>query len=961
MTLVRSSSLAVRLLSFGLLVVIALGPYLHYASGSGRPGVSVRFADSYAMPLPAIPIGSGAPLAPVAGVIRVLVVAAEFPDFNHTVTIDAIKHDYFTTVTNYYQEVSYGAVSFQGDVAGWVRLPHPMSYYARDCTAVDDADCGGSPTTWWIARDAATILGSTVKWNNYDYFVFLHSGPGEESTRTMKDAPWSVTYLAGVYIQTAGKTIFKFNVVPEEEASGAVPIGVYIHEFGHQLGLPDLYNTLTGQTIMGPWSLMDKGLWNGNPPGSDPSQMEAWSKIKLGWLNGSMLAVANQGAFANYTVDPLEVTSNDVHAIKIPIYSSTNQPTKQYYLVEVRQQIGFDKGLPSTGVLITKADERLSQVQLTVINGHADVPGLQDATWNVGQVFTDGQNNIAVAITGQVGDAYQITVNRAGPMSDLAVTKIYTQPTAVQPNTTVTILADIANLGTVTASNVPVEIDLDGQPYASKQVTLSAGASTEISTTWVAVTGSHNITVIIDPYDTITELSRANNVMTYILNVGPIVIITVPLNVTTGNATAWVKINGIQYTLNGTNSVSVSVATGPTTIEVEPNIYESNDTRQTFISWSDNNTQNPRQLSVTNTTSLTALYNTQYLVDLYPNGGTTTGGGWYYPNSNVTVFAVSPSNLTQQVSRLIFNGWSGDVNSNETSVTITVNKPYKLAADWKQQYYVTVVSPVNTAFGSGWYDAGTPATISIPSTIVTQNNTRQVFIGWNGTSSTASSQTIKVNAPTVVQANWKTQYLVQINSQYGTPQGSGWQDSGTQVQVSIQPEVDYPNQTRRIFIGWSGDYFGTSPTVLLTVNSQKTLSANWQTQYQLSFRVDGVPNGTIAGLNLKNVTHDLSQSTPYSDWFNAGEQVSPAINDTLTQGFLTFQFAGWHNSTGTKIDPPITVTGPMDYTASYQASFFNMPMLPIPGFPDEAILLGFAIGLISLAFLRRRRSKQSTA
>lgn len=949
-----AARISIRLLSIILLSFVVGAPfYVVHASIPVTNGVIANFADSLLMPVPAIPLPSPAQLTPVSGVLRVLVIAAAFSDVNVTKSTDQLKQEFFGTVGNYYKEISYGAITLQGDVVGWYKLNYSMVYYGRDCNNVDDSDCSGTPTSWWLARDAVAAANKdpNVHFNNYDYFVFIHTGVGEESARGInKDTVWSVAYLAGIWLRTKDKSIGSFAILPESEAQGAVPIGVYAHEFGHLIGLPDLYDTLTGRSILGPWSLMDKGLWNGNPPGSSPSEMEAWSKIRLGWLNGSLLAIANDGSMTNYTIQPMEVASSGVHAIKIPI--STNSPPTQYYLVEVRQQIGFDSGLPSSGVLITSVDERAFNKKLAVVDGHPSIPGLADATWHLGQVFTDEKNNIAIAVTGQAGNDFQVTVNRIGPLPDLAVTKISTQPTEMKPNDTVTILIDIANQGTAPASNVPVQIFLDGQPFANQQIALTSGASTEIKLTWIAVSGAHTLRVLIDPYDALNELNKANDQAIFSLNVGPTLIITVPLNVTTGNTTTWVRVNGILYNITG-SELKTSVAAGLVTIEVASAVLTSNASRQLFIGWSDGNAQNPRQITVANNTSISARYKSQYLLTVNSSGGVTSPSGWFDANASVTVTATSPSNVVSQSSRMLFAYWSGDIQSYSSTVALNLTKPFSLKAHWKVQYFLIVVSSFGSPIGAGWYDAGSIATVTIQSPTQQENNTRQVFAGWNGTNNgQETTKSIVISSPTLLEASWKRQYLVQVRSVYGTPQGSGWHDAGIQTQISIESEVNYRNNTRRVFAGWAGDYSGRDPSFTLNVDSPKVVTAQWTTQYELTFKVEGIPNSTAINLKINNANHGLSVSSGYTDWFNRGSFLDVSANQTIMNGFL--QMNGLYNSTGGIVESPIDVTGPMVYTIKYQSGF---SLLAVPGFSVESILVGMTVGLLSVAMLSRRRAR----
>ncbi len=887
-------------------------------------------------------------------------IAAYFSDINYTVSTDTLKQEFFGQVGSYYQEISYGSVTLKGDVAGWYKLPYPESHYGRDCTSIDDADCSGSDASWQIASDAATTAQNQgINFSNYDYYVFIHSGYGEESSG-VKDDVWSVTYLGGVYVRTSTKTLTKFQIVPELEASGAVPIGVYAHEFGHQLGLPDLYNTLNGKTILGPWELMDKGLWNGDPAGSSPAHMSAWDKIQLGFISGSMLTTALSGATTTYTVDPTEVASSNLHAVQIPIGSTTTP--SQYYLVEVRAAIGFDSALPAAGVLITYVDNTAIVGRVHVMDGHPSIPALEDAVWNVGQTFTDSKNGIAVTVTGKTGNSYQVTVNRGGapppPIQnqtsyiDLAITNIDSQPVVItSPNTNVTVTVQISNLGTQDVTDAQVEVKLDGSVYTNTQVSVGVGVSTQTSFTWVSVVGSHVFQITIDPNHLINDTNRANNVATFNVNVGPTLTINVPLNVTS-NGNVWVSINGVKYNVTS-GQLQTSVSAGNITVQIQPAVNTSLGVRQQFAGWSDGSLENPRKITVTSNTVIQAVFATKYLLSISSNGGSTSISGWYDPKVIVVVSASDPSNVTANSSRLLFDGWSGDMSSNSTYLQVNMTKPVSLKANWITQYYVTIISSTGSPTGSGWYNAGQIATVGVQSTVQYSNATRLVFTGWNSTALGRNPNTqITVNSPTTLQAGWKTQYLVNIQSAYGTSLGGGWYDAGSNVPVNIQREIDYANSTRRIFAGWTGDYTGSSSNMTLRVNDPKTLNAKWNTEYLVTFKVSGISNSTIVQMNLKNATYNLSVNGAYRTWYQKGTTINPVLNQTVIDGYMIHKFSGWTNATGGAIAGPLTVNAPTTYVASYSTDF---AIPPIPGFPIEAVLIGMLLGVGVLVLTRRRR------
>jgi M6 family metalloprotease-like protein len=888
------------------------------------------------------------------------VIAAYFSDVNYTMSIGQLKQSFFTGLQNYYGEISYGKVTVEGDAYGWYKLPYDQAHYGKNCLSINDADCSGQDNSWEIAQDVVPQAEKDVNFANYDYFVFIHSGDGQESSG-VTDEIWSVTYMGGISIPTTTKSLFQFSVVSELEADGAVSLGVWCHEFAHLLNIPDLFNTNTGQPILGPWSIMDKGTWNGAPPGSSPAHLIAWGKIQLGFVSGSMLAMADPGVTSTFTIDPTEVASNNVHVVEIPLGTASSNPS-EYYLVEARANIGFDAALPNFGVLISLVNNNAVVGPIHIMDGHPSVPGLNDAVWDVGQTFTDTANGLSVSITGKVGNSYQVTVNRGGAQPqpqpqpqnqtyiDLAITSISAQPTTITlPNTTVTITVQISNSGTEAANNVPLEVDLDGQLYTNLQLSVNAGATAPSTFTWVSRTGSYTFKVVIDPDNTLNNTNRANNTATFTLNVGPSLTINVPLNIT-ASGNIWVTINGAKYNMTS-NQFQTSVPSGNITIQIQPAVNVSQGVRQSFTSWSDGNTQNPREITVNSTTVLQAVYSKQYLLAVNANGGTTTPSAWYAPNSTVTVTAANPSNVTANTSRYMFTSWSGDLSSNSTSITVTMTKPVTLQANWIKQYYLSIVSPTGSPSGEGWYSAGTIVTVGVQSTVQYSNDTRMLFSGWNSTVLGSNPTTqVTVNAPTQIRAVWDTQYLVTINSQYGPALGSGWYNAGSTVQASVPAQVNYMNGTRRVFVDWAGDYSGTTSNAALIVNAPKTLNAQWNTQYLVTFAVSGLSNSTVLKLSLNNVTYELSSGSSYEVWVQGGTAINPSLNGTITSGFMNYKFAGWRNSTGGIQQNPLTVNAPGTFIASYTT---QLSLPPVPGFPIEAIILGLFLGLIA-AVLRRR-------
>ncbi len=89
--------------------------------------------------------------------------------------------------------------------------------------------------------------------------------------------------LGGVPLGDSGIWIGDYTTEPENGG-----LGVFTHEFAHDLGLPDLYDTAGGDNGTGFWTLMSGGSWlNGGSEdiGSSPGYMGAWEKLQLGWVD----------------------------------------------------------------------------------------------------------------------------------------------------------------------------------------------------------------------------------------------------------------------------------------------------------------------------------------------------------------------------------------------------------------------------------------------------------------------------------------------------------------------------------------------------------------------------------------------------------------------------------------------------------------------------------------------------
>jgi len=155
--------------------------------------------------------------------------------------------------------------------------------------------------------------------------------------------------VSGKYVLIDGDYAIQPELAGNNNQLGElVDIGVFTHEFGHLFGLPDLYNTDNSSEGLGNWCLMAGGSWggNGNTPHT-PVHMSAWCKIQLGWVTPTVVnTFMPDEVFVNAEQNPV-------------VYKIWRQGpiNKEYFLLEKRQKINFDRFLYIGGLLIYHVDD----------------------------------------------------------------------------------------------------------------------------------------------------------------------------------------------------------------------------------------------------------------------------------------------------------------------------------------------------------------------------------------------------------------------------------------------------------------------------------------------------------------------------------------------------------------------------------------------------------------------------
>lgn len=353
---------------------------IHVLSVEGVNG-EVEYSPSIAESLHNSPIGRQ----------RTYVILVNFSDMPQSKTITEIMQVFSEAAIDYYTAISYNQTWFDDDnVVGWLEMPKTMSYYAAD----------NITTQYALAEDAITLADPYIDFNIYYRIMIVHAGRNEAITHNESDI-WSYAFLGEILITTdEGNKWLSIAVVSEYD-----PMGIYAHEMGHMLGLPDLYDPTGAKEYMGKWDLMAKGNWNGVPAGTSPAHPSSACKISLGWLSDNDIVEVDYGSTVTVELKPLESLSG-VRAIRIPISSDA------YYLVEVRRKTGYDLYLPGEGVLILFVNETLGSGEgpVRLVDAKPDTTTLNDAYFKTGDLWINSKYKLSIRIEGEVGSAFKVTV-----------------------------------------------------------------------------------------------------------------------------------------------------------------------------------------------------------------------------------------------------------------------------------------------------------------------------------------------------------------------------------------------------------------------------------------------------------------------------------------------------------------------------------------------------------------------
>lgn len=296
----------------------------------------------------------------------------------------------------------------------------------------------------------------------------------------------------------------------------------------------------------------------------------------------------------------------------------------------------------------------------------------------------------------------------------------------------------------------------------------------------------------------------------------------------------------------------------------------------------------PKPINITVTTSIGA--GTTVLVDgaTYPAPYSTT----WEPGTGHSIGVTSPQAAGENT-KYYFSSWNdGGAQTHQVSPTTDA----VFTASLRTQHLVKITSDYGNPTGAGWYDAGSQVTISVATPVAVDANTRRVFTSWTGTGTGAYSGTnnpasFTLSAPVVEQANWKTQYQLEVNTlPAGLVEiaGSGWYDAGSTATTGTAPASVGSGTDKKDFFYWMVDNVKVAGNpVSVTMNNTHVVTAAYLGYISVKIG-SNLTDSSVVIVDGQNLTAPVTQS-----WIKGSEHTLDIPASQHEQKGQRFAFSSW--------------------------------------------------------------------
>jgi len=208
--------------------------------------------------------------------------------------------------------------------------------------------------------------------------------------------------------------------------------------------------------------------------------------------------------------------------------------------------------------------------------------------------------------------------------------------------------------------------------------------------------------------------------------------------------------------------------------------------------------------------------------------------------------------------------------------------------------------------------------IYAPEEIRFEEHERYIFDRWNDGVS-KNPRFMKINQDISISVSYIKQNKLIVESEYTNHSRLYWIDYGSSLSLEIPKEIYEKNDTRLVFMGWSGDLGSNKSKIDINMSSPKTLIANWKTQFLVSFTASGIPDNSIIGLKINDQSVNIHTPATHERWMDSEAEINlDVMINSIEDGALKYEVIEWREEKLGKLSNPITIDGPMKITAILQ-------------------------------------------
>jgi hypothetical protein len=290
---------------------------------------------------------------------------------------------------HYWREVSDGRIDMAGSVVtGWLDLPRTREQYYPGGPS-------GGPDHWAMVADCTRAADSIVDFRQF-------AGVNMQFSQSML-----ASYGGSAYVTADSVN----RLMPMTWMDAGAGHATYAHEMGHSFGLPHSSGPYAS-TYDSRWDVMSYGFLE------HAQHTIIYHKDLLGWIPAAQRYVPAPGSRQTLLLNRSAIpgTTADYQMVQIPL------PGGEFYTVEVRRWVGYDRAIPDEGVIIHRVNPALPDRAAQVVDADSNYNTNDGgAVWLPGERFVDVANQIVVAVDASFpGEGARVTVSRSAPVAVLS-------------------------------------------------------------------------------------------------------------------------------------------------------------------------------------------------------------------------------------------------------------------------------------------------------------------------------------------------------------------------------------------------------------------------------------------------------------------------------------------------------------------------------------------------------------